>query len=525
MSSTRAAQPAQTPRTAKPAAKHATPATRSRTLARPGSPEQLLQLQRQYGNRAAQRLIQRAPAEQSQPAAAVGLAGGVVEGDLQNQINSARGGGQPLAQAVGSQIGGALGADFSAVKVHTDATADNLNRSLSAQAFTLGSDVFFSQGAYSPGTASGQQLLAHELTHVVQQGAAPSARAAQGPAAIQRYTTIQPQESTTTKTAFQSTLTGDAVAGYQVSYKPVNVAAQPLNLSASGELAIYSSTASVTSFFISPAALAESNANLERTKSTVRLKPTGGSVLVQRAPEAPPVRLVEVDADLTAYQTTAWQTDTFFTQCKKFVQHTNPKVSGYEEAFRNDMPDTITDDEREAMDDTLRDLQLAAGDAFQIAAVGETKAGWNEHYAAIVAVDGEDHVTLENFNRDAEARDMMDADKAEMAGNIREAIDALRADLAQSSVTNIKNNQVMKRQLARLTQQLAIYTNVMQTKGGRDTTATTHYFKMFGPARLQQSFFEANLGDMQSGVSKLKVNRGGPAGERAAVNAEKQIGI
>ena len=65
----------------------------------------------------------------------------------------------------------------------------------------------------------------------------------------------------------------------------------------------------------------------------------------------------------------------------------------------------------------------------------------------------------------------------------------------------------------------------MQTKGGRDATATKHYFKMFGPARLQQSFFEANMGDMQSGVSKLKVNRGGPAGERAAVNAEKQIGI
>ena len=73
---------------------------------------------------------------------------------------------------MGAQVGGALGADFSGVKVHTDTKADALNRSLSAKAFTTGSDIFFSQGAYQPGSSSGKQLLAHELTHVVQQGSA-----------------------------------------------------------------------------------------------------------------------------------------------------------------------------------------------------------------------------------------------------------------------------------------------------------------------------------------------------------------
>jgi hypothetical protein len=67
---------------------------------------------------------------------------------------------------------GAFGADFSGVRVHTDAQSDSLNKSIQAKAFTTGSDIFFSKGAYDPGSQDGQQLLGHELTHVVQQGAA-----------------------------------------------------------------------------------------------------------------------------------------------------------------------------------------------------------------------------------------------------------------------------------------------------------------------------------------------------------------
>src|SRR5207244_992732 len=58
--------------------------------------------------------------------------------------------------------------------IHTDATADTLSRALEAVAFTTGSDVYFRHGAYDPEGAGGRRLLAHELTHVVQQsGAAP----------------------------------------------------------------------------------------------------------------------------------------------------------------------------------------------------------------------------------------------------------------------------------------------------------------------------------------------------------------
>ena len=63
----------------------------------------------------------------------------------------------------------AFGADFSGVRVHTDSRSDGLNQSIQARAFTTGQDIIFRQGEYQPGNRGGQELLAHELTHVVQQ--------------------------------------------------------------------------------------------------------------------------------------------------------------------------------------------------------------------------------------------------------------------------------------------------------------------------------------------------------------------
>ncbi|MFB2881324.1 DUF4157 domain-containing protein [Floridanema aerugineum] len=97
------------------------------------------------------------------------IGGGEASTDLDTAINSARGGGQPLEAGLQRSMGQAMGADFSGVKVHTDAQADQLNRSVQARAFTTGQDVFFRQGEYNPGSRGGQELIAHELTHVVQQ--------------------------------------------------------------------------------------------------------------------------------------------------------------------------------------------------------------------------------------------------------------------------------------------------------------------------------------------------------------------
>ncbi|NJK65801.1 MAG: DUF4157 domain-containing protein [Microcoleus sp. SU_5_3] len=89
--------------------------------------------------------------------------------DLESSIQRAKGGGQPLADSVREPMEQVFGTDFSGVKVHTDSQSDRLNQSIQAKAFTTGQNIFFRQGAYQPRNQSGKELLAHELTHVVQQ--------------------------------------------------------------------------------------------------------------------------------------------------------------------------------------------------------------------------------------------------------------------------------------------------------------------------------------------------------------------
>ncbi|WP_424103640.1 DUF4157 domain-containing protein [Moorena producens] len=89
--------------------------------------------------------------------------------NLEGSIKEARGRGKPLDDQIRRPLEQAMGADFSGVRVHTDAQSDQLNQSIQAKAFTTGQDVFFRQGEYQPGNRGGQELIAHELTHVVQQ--------------------------------------------------------------------------------------------------------------------------------------------------------------------------------------------------------------------------------------------------------------------------------------------------------------------------------------------------------------------
>ncbi len=120
----------------------------------------LLRLQRQYGNRYVQRVVAQARGEEGATD---------VPPEVEGAIQRKRGGGQALDNEVRGQMESAFGADFGGVRVHTDAEADTLNRAMNARAFTTGRDIFFRQGEHKPGSSSGRELLAHELTHVVQQ--------------------------------------------------------------------------------------------------------------------------------------------------------------------------------------------------------------------------------------------------------------------------------------------------------------------------------------------------------------------
>jgi hypothetical protein len=105
-----------------------------------------------------------------------GEAGFDVSSDVEAGIQSQRGGGQPLPDNVRGSMEGAFGADFGNVRVHTGAESDTLNRSVQARAFTTGSDIFFREGEYNPDSSDGQRLIAHELTHTIQQGAVQQKR-------------------------------------------------------------------------------------------------------------------------------------------------------------------------------------------------------------------------------------------------------------------------------------------------------------------------------------------------------------
>jgi hypothetical protein len=138
----------------------------------------VLRMQQTHGNAAVQRML-----VQRRVDAPAGREGEAIDDDVTSKINSARGSGQSLDSGVAQRMGEAMGADFSDVHVHNDGQSDSLNKDLSAKAFTTGNDIFFQQGAYQPESSSGQQLLAHELTHVVQQGgSAPSGPLTLGPA-------------------------------------------------------------------------------------------------------------------------------------------------------------------------------------------------------------------------------------------------------------------------------------------------------------------------------------------------------
>ena len=208
-------------RPAKPGRSPAVPAAAlQRALADPrtATPSAIHALQQRYGNRAVQRLIQArlqvGPAHdryeqeaddmanrmlrgQGRTPGAARSAGAVQragEGDgfeagpqIESRLAARQGQGMPLPDSLRARMENGLNADFSGVRVHADAEAHQLNRSLQAQAFTHGRDIYMGEGKYNPGSSQGQHLLAHELTHVVQQSGDAVQRRPEAEDTVQRF--------------------------------------------------------------------------------------------------------------------------------------------------------------------------------------------------------------------------------------------------------------------------------------------------------------------------------------------------
>jgi hypothetical protein len=94
--------------------------------------------------------------------------------NIETKLDQSKGSGSPMPSGLRQGMESAFGADFSSVKIHTGSSAAEMNAGLRAHAFTHGNDIYFNSNQYSPGTKQGQKLLAHELTHTIQQGSAGS---------------------------------------------------------------------------------------------------------------------------------------------------------------------------------------------------------------------------------------------------------------------------------------------------------------------------------------------------------------
>lgn len=119
---------------------------------------------------------------------------GAASTDLETNLAQSQGNGTPLPDNVRSFMEPRFGVDFSAVRVHTDSRAVQMNRELGAQAFTHRDQIYFGSGKYSPDSNQGKQLLAHELTHVVQQTGLPQ-RASESQSPSVQQATEQPRLS------------------------------------------------------------------------------------------------------------------------------------------------------------------------------------------------------------------------------------------------------------------------------------------------------------------------------------------
>ena len=161
--------------------------------------------------------------------------------ETEDQLGGLSGSGIQLDPEIRSGMEQRFGADFGGVKIHSDSAATALSNRLGAHAFTTGNDIFFNSGKYSPETLSGKHLLAHELTHTIQQGANSKLL---NKSAIQwwPWDTLSPEETLANdKREFRSrnygpityTQSATSGSGFEASYSP---ATSILNVTVRGKV-------------------------------------------------------------------------------------------------------------------------------------------------------------------------------------------------------------------------------------------------------------------------------------------------
>lgn len=127
-------------------------------------PQDVLAAQQQLGNQVVQRAL-----DEGENRSPITDKRGNLRDDLSSTIQQSRGSGSTLSKELQLEMNRKFKHDFGSVRLHTDGQADKLSRTINARAFTIGTDIYFKNGVFAPGTRKGRETLIHELTHVVQQ--------------------------------------------------------------------------------------------------------------------------------------------------------------------------------------------------------------------------------------------------------------------------------------------------------------------------------------------------------------------
>ncbi len=200
--------------------------------------------------------------------------------DLEKSIQGMKGNGQPLAENIRQPMEQAFGTDFSRVKIHSDSQSDQLNQSIQAKAFTTGQDIFFRQGEYAPGTRGGQELIAHELTHTLQQ---------------------------TGTTPLHSSSQSDKEQSSTSSYSPIPLSAAPSNLISRDPIAEAATAKTQAGEAINHLNTALTKANSVASVATEALKVIGSTTQKIRQQATNAKQIADEVTDLQQQVTTAAQ--------------------------------------------------------------------------------------------------------------------------------------------------------------------------------------------------------------------------
>lgn len=285
-----------------------------------------------------------------------GFEGGTLDIAAEQQIRGARSGGSPLPEPLRRSLESTLAADLGAVRVHQGDEADTLNRSMQSRAFTVGNDIFFARGQYSPADPRGRHLLAHELVHTVQQGASGVRRRTEP--VVQRYVLLNPGDYTlglgskletqevvvaggtgkfvhkTRARAAVGTLdtveegVGAGAWNKTATNVPSNAGLPQMKYGTDGTnaIALEATTGEAKVFYATPQVIANGNTQLESVKAEARLADAGGLLRAPANPANPAgaklnLRMVKPGKAQNAGPPTVLERFGDISECNSFIKY------------------------------------------------------------------------------------------------------------------------------------------------------------------------------------------------------------